>query len=787
MASGVLVPALRPSLINPVNGLLAVGFTVTFYHPDKTTLKEVYDAPNLTNQLANPYTLDSVATHKDFYVSDADDTWIVIKDTGETIRYNYTAYTGAAGSSQKGTVAENYIENGQFMQHFDLPKSGNYIAGEIREDDTVLAFGGWHFVRADGSSSKDIITYQRYTDPDESEGNPRYAARIANTNAGSGYTRKDLEHRWSNVRRFDSDTQKYTLAFWAKTNGSSEQVSIYKIKNYGTGGDTTDKNLISGATFTITNTFKQFVISFVFDDSSAKNVGSLDDDFVALAWRMPLASTYDIEIRSAILYEGEFAAPIFPVTLDRHQLALSAFPNDNPVYDGSDLYLPNMKTKNGYVPDYSLVGQIFGYPYDITTHDDSPYLKGNGDSYLYSEYSDLGIPYKRLADRLWIDSIKAFTFGTGYQFFTASRDSNDLLIANNSVGTVTPAGAGTSGFSVDAVHTSTSDGYYVRTWMSDTSKFNVQNSEAGIVNANPSDSGSSGFTFKILNEAISRPYGKDANLDNIPEAENSTTSRQLFEVTAPAGSTLANAGNPGKYWQFDSVSGATVKEWVVWYQLTTETAPTVGSRTPIQVNVTSTDTSEQVALKTCFALRGVEVSLITCTAASSITAGAYFTINTYVPVNYYVWYKKDGSGTDPALSGKTGIVVSISGGDSASTVVDKTMEAINKFMVGMPDMRGVFLRGFDDGRGLDLDSALRYSMLPNYRGDKIGTMQYDQILKHGHWFGRFRDGGSSPSAHREVNGDTTGSPTYYPTSNEDDINGKESRPVNMSLLYVIRY
>ncbi len=69
---------------------------------------------------------------------------------------------------------------------------------------------------------------------------------------------------------------------------------------------------------------------------------------------------------------------------------------------------------------------------------------------------------------------------------------------------------------------------------------------------------------------------------------------------------------------------------------------------------------------------------VTCTAASELSGGEYFTLGS----DYYVWYDVGGS-TDPALaathlSDKIGIRVDMSGGGDASDVASATADAIEK-------------------------------------------------------------------------------------------------------------
>lgn len=51
--------------------------------------------------------------------------------------------------------------------------------------------------------------------------------------------------------------------------------------------------------------------------------------------------------------------------------------------------------------------------------------------------------------------------------------------------------------------------------------------------------------------------------------------------------------------------------------------------------------------------------------------------NLFAPVDYYVWFKIDGVGTDPADAGRTGILVNLSATDTVITAAEKIREALN--------------------------------------------------------------------------------------------------------------
>lgn len=73
-----------------------------------------------------------------------------------------------------------------------------------------------------------------------------------------------------------------------------------------------------------------------------------------------------------------------------------------------------------------------------------------------------------------------------------------------------------------------------------------------------------------------------------------------------------------------------------------------------------------------------EVTDITTPPASSITSGQHFFLYAANDAReYYVWYRKDGVGTDPAALGKIPILVDILTGDTADIVATKTAAAID--------------------------------------------------------------------------------------------------------------
>jgi len=87
---------------------------------------------------------------------------------------------------------------------------------------------------------------------------------------------------------------------------------------------------------------------------------------------------------------------------------------------------------------------------------------------------------------------------------------------------------------------------------------------------------------------------------------------------------------------------------------------------------------------------------------------------------------------------------------------------------GLPDLRGEFVRGWDNGRGVD-------------DGRGFGTAQSDEFKSHTHEIETFND--SSFSGPRAGNTNETGERNTF---SSEPAGGNETRPRNIALMYIIK-
>ena len=107
----------------------------------------------------------------------------------------------------------------------------------------------------------------------------------------------------------------------------------------------------------------------------------------------------------------------------------------------------------------------------------------------------------------------------------------------------------------------------------------------------------------------------------------------------------------------------------------------------------------------------------------------------------------------------------------------------------LPDLRGYFVRGWDHGAGRDPDKASRANRGDGTVGDYIGTFQGSQFASHIH---ACSFPANYQGTHDEMFGGYmgTGPPestayTVYPTIGY--AGGNESRPINMNMMFIIKY
>lgn len=672
--------------------------------------------------------------------------FIEIYDKNDVFIRSISHYAPGESTSGGANDAVNYIQNGQFLLHNDLPETEEFEAGEIREAITEIAPGGWTFERPEGSTSTDFVTFEQYDQYiSNPTGNPKFSCRIRCTNPDAGDSYKKLCKRFDNVNRFASATQQYTVAFSPVDNtDTSIVVNLYLVKNFGTGGSPTTETLIE--TFTIETSVDTYYKAFNFGTNAGKVITEDLDDFIKLEWRFRTNEEFDISITDVLQESGNVVQPFYPETTNAQAIAETLGGGYPIYYDGMEIGLYAVRTKNGWRYDDSVVASVL---WSLLSEAPEGYVPLDGEtSYPYNGYSNEGIPYKRVADKLWINSAGVYVGGTGNEFVTMQEVSGapqNLTLAINSPGPFTAAtnGAISPGFTFTTVHAGNNyamAGYYSATWLL------IRMNDAGTFGA-PSN-GTSGFN--TLN------YRNISGINGI----------------VLVGSVSSPAGLAGKYYTIDNPS----YPFYNWFKVDGVGADPAPGGIGILTNLQSTYSNVEVAKHIAASLSGQQLMNILFVAASAIPAGAYWTFSCSLD-DFYVYYIKDGAGSDPAIAGKIGIRVDISASNTAAQVASLTLFAVNRAYIGMPDFRGKFPRIWDNGTGWDNPTAFRFNSFGLLSGDVVGSYEIDTSIEHAHTYTDTTFGTVSVLAGPNNIG-VLQSQQGTPTSLAGD---KETRPVNINL------
>lgn len=730
-----------------------------------------------------PYNEDTSTTPEPYFIQ-VEDANTVLQFTREN--FPYTADTGATGTA----IDNNLIPNGQFYANTTLPAetqgATTYEAGEIRAANTNIAYGNWFYTRSAATltAGKDIVTFTQNTGYSTiPQANPRFFCKLKSTDSTSALTFKDLRIRFRDVNMFASDSAEpeFTFSYYAKASVGPVQAELYLIKNYGTGGSPSSATgtLVSGGQWTITTAGDYYSVQFKFGDNSGQTMPALDD-YVEIAIRLPTNSVFEVDVTDVILAEGKISDPVYPETPVYEVMSRAiAGMLPRPASDGSDIGLPIVLGSNGLEYSSTSVGQILttAYPHSLS--------KGeklcDGSMFETSAIDDTdGIPYARLQAKLWDDTNKAPRWGTGKDYVSAEAIGAKLLLRNNNYGTATAAVDGTgalaTGFdfavgSGNPVHTGSATSYGIRVALA----------------GDPTTAGD-GYMYMRTNANVS--------VDPV------ITGTALSFVSLPEGSTMPTpTAQYGNYkFQFDPLAtvttmaathftyastGATA-DHTVWFSVDgTGTAPAI-TGTEVKINLSLTDTYEMICKKVVSGLGGGEVSWIGVTAPATIPAGSYFEFQTTdtTQKDFYVWYKKDNAGTDPAVPGKKGIQVDIVTADTDAIVASKTHAAINMMYFAIPDLRGAYLRMTAAGTPEIADPTEIWNhTLSIPPSDMIGGYMLDDVRSHSH--------NSAHSSANPTSAENGGHPCSSPLNSSDPptthTGGDETRPYTAIINYVIKY
>lgn len=742
----LLCPNLLMHFVNPNTGANLDGGIVTFYEDTNRLVKkpiyEIQGTPGAYTfvELPNPLILNGAGVFIDDnsnvvipYVFPYEGTpatstgvsqlyYITVETSGEEELYTIQGWPNPNLSGPVNTSHfENYIPNGQFLTGTNIPANPPDPAGKISADSTAIAQGGWYFVRSSGSTDTDIVLIESFdsflTNP---TGNPLNYLSVSCTNIGGGNV-KDVRIRFRDVNKFASSTLDFTYYFEANSNASTLGVEVYIIKNFGSGGSTATETQIGGE-LTITTTWQPLQINgFVFGDNTGKTIGA--DSYVEIALRFPSDQLFEVEVTNFILTDGNTVISVFPPETEADVLAPSLLGwIDVPELDGNTLGLLPTLTKEGMKWDTSMIGRPI-FSFTLPSELDNEILL-DGSKFEVEGYSDLGIPYSRLYNKVYAPDPSMMPMdiplaGTGSDFVTmlsgapAGYSGAIAMLYQNSPGVVPTAADGNAGITVSTVHTGIASYGFFAYNFEQASNVLVVNTARGVP-LTAGGAGTTSFTVSVVLEGNSRV-------------------QHMLSIN------MTTAPTAGQYFLLSS----TTVDYYFWYTIDgAGSDPAVGGRTGVVIPILSTDSLQVRVNKSINCLNAVLAQLITFPLGNTLAGGEYWLFDT-TGDNYYVYYIVGGNGSDPAIANRTGIRVSINGTESELELAEASRGAVNGKYFAVMDMRGQMLRGWSSSDRWLVDQTDRVNNAGWY-GNKVATYQLNNFLRHSHPFYDAPNGGNWP-------------------------------------------
>jgi hypothetical protein len=805
----VVSPSLQRYFVDKDSGMPLSGGKLFFYSDvNRSIPKSVYMlAGNQNNYsyvaLPNPVILSGVGTMQDNNGNDIIEYYFPWDDLGDPELYYIVAqssigvpqFTRQAWPNPSTNIEPggeidlfNYIPNGQFLAHTNVPSATN----ELVSGSNVIAQGGFSIELPDPVNSTNTVEFIPLNFLSNPTQSPRFELRFTCTTFSTQDDIKTLRIKFNDVNKFSATDDFYTFAFSAIGNVNIP-IAIQVYKFFGSAGSVVPA--ITKATDTITTTGPEiYDYSFQFGSNSGYTVDTINnDDFVAIDITFPNNFGFSVDMTNFMLILGAQNITEFPIQTNADMISRGVDGwTDVPAYSGYDLYLPKVLTRYGYKYDRSSIGnghwtfKTITSPTSALPLPESNDMVFDGASYIYNNYSSIGIPFARLGDVLLssspIDGIPLY--GTGSDFATAykfSADEQQFRLAVNKNGSGI---ASASDFSTGWTFTPMVEynGSLTGSASIEYSAYsNVANTVLCVADFQPFD------TPDPLSPAVDFDTGFTIT-ELIYETDLVAQQKYAFTVLCTAASTLvAGTGNPGKYFSF----GSTTTDYYMWFYFNGELdpAPTLSGFYPVEGIKVTLDSSYN-AQDVANIVREV-MSAYQLTAIKTInvpTAGQFwlFSTNPGASINYYVWYSIDGLGIDPQFPGAIGIEVELTQSDDIIITTEKTWRAIDKYKYATGDFRGMFLRGADFDAAWDLDVAQRWSNVSGLSGANMGTFEFQQFLSHYHkpeipgneWF-LFGAGAVGVDAVSDL--------LYQGSDKTANTGGTETRPVNAYVNFVIKY
>lgn len=236
-------------------------------------------------------------------------------------------YDGSSWASVSSSGSGNAIINGAFDiwqrgTSFSNPADSAYLADRF-------------VINYDGTGATRTISQQAFTPGAAPVAGyeSAYFMRHNQSVAGSGGTYQVIGQKIEDARTFAGQTA--TFSFWAKAD-AARTLTLQFHRNYGTGGSSTDFNILASApSFSVTTSWTRFTATVSIPSVSGETIGT--SSFLWMILNLPLNVVQTIDLWGVQLEAGSSATP-FKRNAPSLQGELAACQRYCVVYGGSKIY-----------------------------------------------------------------------------------------------------------------------------------------------------------------------------------------------------------------------------------------------------------------------------------------------------------------------------------------------------------------------------------------------------------------------------------------------------------------
>lgn len=720
--NAVLAPSLYPSIFDPSSGGFLVGGTISWFATDMITPKPVYPSPDTTGSpYPNPYTLDSIAAEPPMYYLTDEPYWIEIRQATPAgcacaeldPIYSFFFYPNSNTPSSQTQQVYNFISNGQFLWPiiFNTPDQDQ---SKIYIDGTTAVCVAWK-MDVDNTAENDVDVFFESVLGASVSGHPANLIHVKVNDVGATMTKLDLVTGWGRLNELSSANggEIVTLSLvGSAVTGSPIVLEIIISQQYNVGDII--ETLVG--TITLPTGLALPTQSLIFTMPPIESAMIIDTvlNQTVLKIRGPLL-TPNIEYRFTDIQieEGSVMAPAyvqepFGVIRARGFSQDFSFPSDDVAQNTQQgmLNYERLTLVNNNYHWVANTGTFKPVPVSALPPD---MLFIDGQSLNVQDYVN-GIPLQRLYN----------VFGTqfgGVADIVASTNGTNIITAGSPVGAreFSAWTAGSSGFTVTqtvigfklGVSAALTTGSTTSTDITFLDNFAPQQSSglpSGRSLAIPTQVIGNGFY--LLNTSGGTYYGSQAITVTTVDAGSGSTQAigrvafsssiiSGYQTQTPSlgGGQIATANFlefaalsnnfRGNYTSYTPPSRTNSPMCILFSVdgVINNGLPAEGTQAQITVPFLSTLSLAQNVQVFINNVNNPFVYTITVGALPAASSDFLFSSST---TNYYVWFTINGTGTDPAVPGRTGILCALLSSDTPITAAQKIAVVMRSATFSLP-------------------------------------------------------------------------------------------------------